>query len=276
MLNNIKTVVITGAGRGLGLELARVHARKGYRLVLADIDSAALQKGAEAFEREGFEVLARSCDVRRPEDVQSLLDACVERWGVLNRLINNAGVAVAGAMDAVPVDDWRWVFDINLMGVVHGCHAAARIMKDQGHGQIVNIASLAGLLTLPGMSAYNASKAAVVSLSETLHAELIPWGIEVSVVCPSFFKTGLGQSLRCPDAGAASQLERLMQSSRLNADAIAKHIVEAVDQHALHILPHPQGAYWWRLKRLSPAIYDMLMRRVAYKQYRHQQRNHPK
>ncbi len=276
MPKNTKTVVITGAGRGLGLELARIHARQGFRLALSDIDTESLKKVADAFQQVGTEVLALPCDVRRSEDVQKLLDHCVDRWGSLDRLINNAGVAVAGSIDAVPVEDWKWVLDINLMGVVHGCHAAARIMKSQGSGQIINIASLAGLLTLPGMSAYNASKAAVVSLSETLHAELAPWGIQVSVVCPSFFKTGLGRSLRCPDAGAASHLERLMQSSQLSASAIAEHIVQGVDHHELHILPHPQGAYWWRLKRLSPGLYDLLMRRVAHKQYQHQQRKNPK
>ncbi|NNM52657.1 MAG: SDR family oxidoreductase [Pseudomonadales bacterium] len=260
-----QVVAITGAAGGLGRCLAETYGKAGWSMVLGDIDAEQLHTTVEALKKQGVQVSGFACDVRRDEDVQTLVSAAYQTYGHLDCMINNAGVATAGAIDALSLDDWRWVLDINLMGVVRGCHAVAQRFKQQGHGQIINIASLAGLMTLPGMSAYNASKAAVVSLTETLHAELAPYGIHVSVVCPSFFKTGLGNSMRSTDPGMKKFLDHLMTSSLLSAEDIAEFTYRESQRERLHILPHRQGRRWWWLKRLLPGVYFNIMRKAAEK-----------
>ena len=270
-----QVVAITGAAGGLGRCLAETYGKEGWSLMLGDIDVAQLNATVASLQKQGFAVSGQACDVRQDEEVEGLVEAAYRIYGQLDCMINNAGVATAGAIDELTLNDWRWVVDINLMGVVRGCYAAAQRFKQQGHGQIINIASLAGLMTLPGMSAYNASKAAVVSLTETLYAELAPYGIHVSVVCPSFFKTGLGNSLRSSDPGMKNFLERLMASSALSAEAIAELIFRQSQQHRLHILPHQQGRRWWWMKRLLPGAYFKMMRQAAEKaRRRDQQRRH--
>jgi short-subunit dehydrogenase len=140
--------------------------------------------------------------------------------------------------------------DINFFGVLRGCQAAVPVMKEQGSGHIVNIASMAGLLNPPGMSSYNVSKAAVVSLSETLVAELQPYGIGISCVCPSFFKTNLGESMRSPDESTSSNLTKLMDNSgELSAEDIAKLIYEAVQNNQYLVLPHSKANAAWEYKQ---------------------------
>ncbi len=267
-----KTVLITGAAGGLGRELAQVYGQAGWQLALADNDAPLLEQTAQTLAAAGFNVLTHACDVRNDHDVQAFIDNSIRHYGDIHCLINNAGVAVAGSIDGVTLTDWQWVMDINLLGVVRGCHYAVARMKTQGFGQLINIASLAGLLTLPEMSAYNASKAAVVSLSETLHAELAPYGIRVHVVCPGFFKTGLGRSLRSPNPATAAHLEKLMLNSSLSAREIARTIYQRAALNDLYILPHRSGNTWWHLKRYSPLLYFRLMQRTASRLYRYHQR----
>ena len=131
--------------------------------------------------------------------------------------MNNAGVAQAGSIETTSIDDWRWIIDINLLGVVRGCRVFTPVLKQQRSGHLVNIASMAGLLDVPFMSSYNATKAAVVSLSETLQNELHATGIGVSVVCPSFFQTNIGESLRADDPGLRKAMSKLLARSAITA-----------------------------------------------------------
>ncbi|RLT98612.1 MAG: SDR family oxidoreductase [Ketobacter sp.] len=244
-----KRVLITGAASGLGKALALKYARQGHHVAIVDLND---ERGAETLVQlklSGVDAFYQRCDVRKMEDVEQAVAATKKRWGGIDILINNAGVAAGGPFDWVSSEDWEWVMDINFFGVLRGCQASVPVMKEQGSGHLVNIASMAGLLNPPGMSNYNVSKAAVVSLSETLVAELQPWGIGVTCVCPSFFKTNLGESMRSPDKTTAAKLDKLVEgSSDLSADDIATMIYDAVEANQFLVMPHEKARQAWDFK----------------------------
>ncbi len=258
-----RSVVITGAASGLGRALARTYAARGDRLMLGDIDVSGLEALTRELTAKGAEVAFRPCDVCSDTQVSTLVDAAVAQWGTLDVIVNNAGVAAHGAIDQSALDDWRWIVDINLMGVVRGCNAASAVFKRQGHGSIINVASMAGLLSSPDMSAYNTTKAAVVALSETLHSELSAYGIGVSVVCPGFFATGLTNTMRSPMPGMDVFVQKLMARSSLTADDVARIVVDAAARGPLYILPHFNMRPLWWAKRAVPVLYFHGMKMVA-------------
>lgn len=247
------TILITGGASGLGRELAMLASARGYRVAIADINSLRGNEVCQALAEAGTEHLYLDCNVQRDADLRQAVERIISRWGQLDVLINNAGVAAAGLFETLPAEDWDWIMDINLMGVVRGCRAAVTAMKRQGSGHIVNIASMAGLTPPPGMSSYNVSKAAVVTLSETLYAELAPLNIHVSVACPSFFRTNLGDSLRTPDPVTRARFERLLEKQPYTAGEIAERIFRGIEKNDFLILPHPAARSAWRLKRWRPA-----------------------
>ena len=260
-----KRIFITGGASGLGRALAERFARAGWRVCIGDLNDTrgadtlgALQgKGAAATEY-------LHCDVTREEDLVAAARRLEELWGGVDVVVNNAGVAQAGAIDEVSIDDWRWVIDINLLGVVRGCKVFTPVFKKQRGGYFVNVASMAGLLDAPMMSSYNATKAAVVSLSETLQNELAEEGIHVSVVCPAFFKTNLSESMRTPDPAMRLKLDKLLNRSSITAEDVADKTFKAVERKTFYVLTHPQSEYTWILKKLLPrAIYSPAMRRLS-------------
>ena len=242
-------IFITGGASGLGRELALRFARAGWRVCIADLHDG---RGAETAAALGPGGEYLHCDVTREEDLQAAARRLDERWGGVDVVVNNAGVADAGAIEEVPLDAWRWILDVNLLGVVRGCRAFTPLFKRQGHGHFVNVASMAGLLDVPQMASYNASKAAVVSLSETLQNELADDGIGVTLVCPGFFKTRLLESLRTQDPGLRSAMEGLFARSPVTAEQIAEQVFRAVERGDFYVLPHPAGRTAWWLKRLLP------------------------
>ncbi|MDP1567240.1 MAG: SDR family oxidoreductase, partial [Polaromonas sp.] len=197
-----KTAVLTGAGSGFGLECARIGARLGMNLVLADVQQDALDQAAAEISATGAPVLAFRLDVSRAAEVEALGAAVFERFGAPHFVFNNAGVGAGGLVWENTLKDWEWVIGVNLMGVAHGVRvftpmmleAAAKDPAWQGH--IVNTASMAGLLNAPNMGIYNVSKHAVVALSETLYQDLalVTDQISASVLCPFFVPTGISQS----------------------------------------------------------------------------------
>lgn len=254
-----RRVFITGGASGLGRGLAERYARAGCRVCIGDIHD---ERGAEAAAALGGEAFYLRCDVRREEDLQSAADALVARWGGVDVVVNNAGVAGAGAIDQLTLDDWEWILDINLLGVVRGCRVFTPVFRRQGGGRFVNVASMAGLLDVPLMSSYNASKAAVVSLSETLQNELEDAGVRVSVVCPSFFRTNLHESMRTPDPALAQMVDRLLENGPIPADEVLDRIFRDIEAGEFYVLPHPLGRRAWRLKRLLPrGAYRALVRK---------------
>lgn len=254
-----KRAFITGAASGLGRAIGAELAVAGWRLGLLDVSAAKLAEAEGALRAAGAVTSTHAGDVACESFVAASVADFAARANGLDLIVNNAGVAVAGPAETTPPADWRWVLDINVLGVVWGCQAALPRMRDARSGLVLNVASSAGFAAAPQMSAYNASKAAVISLSETLAAELSGSGVQVSVAMPGFFRTGLLETMRAPpEAGALAR--RLMDGSAHDATAAARAILAAAAAGELYI-PWP-GEYRlaWRLKRLFPRWF---VRRVA-------------
>jgi len=195
------------------------------------------------------------CDVTRVEEVQAMAAHVFAAWGGLDLLVNNAGVAAAGVVGNMPIEDWHWLMNINLWGMVYGCHAFIPRMKQSQRGHIINVASLAGILSLPEMACYNVSKAAVISLSETLRGELAPFGIGVSVVCPSFFNTNLLRDMRYCDEFQCTFAHAAFDNARMTSEDVAGLVLKAWEKNRLYVLPQASAKMQWFFKRLSPANY---------------------
>src|SRR3954469_12791847 len=192
-----KTAFVTGGASGIGLALGRAFAQAGMNVMLADIEADALREAAESLSAIRPKVRTVSCDVADQESVDSAAQATIEAFGKVHVVCNNAGVAAAGGIDAISLDNWRWVLDVNLMGVLHGIRTFLPHIRAHGEGgHIVNTASMAGMNSGLGFSPYVASKFAVVGMSEGLAAQLKPHGIGVSVLCPHFVRTATGDSGR--------------------------------------------------------------------------------
>lgn len=248
---NGKTAVITGAGSGFGRELAAVCAGEGMRLVLADIDADGLDGTVERL--DGAEAECVTCNVARAEDVERLADIADERFGGTHLLFNNAGVAVAGPAWTATLDDWKWMLDVNVMGVVHGIRSFVPRMLDRGGpAHVVNTASVAGLLSVPGSSVYCVTKHSVVTLSECLYHDLRAAGAEigVSLLCPAYVNTGIAESdrNRPPELGETNpqaaeyeaRVRKAVRSGRISAAEVAEMTVAAVKDDRFYILTHPR------------------------------------
>ena len=250
-----RRVVITGAGGGLGRALALAFARRGWKIAICDVNATGLQATAARISDHGVDVLVQECDVTSDHDIEQLRDTCVRKWGGIDVLINNAGVASMGAIHREPLSRWQRLIDINLLGVVRGCKTFVPLLKEQSGGHIVNIASIAGIANTPYMAAYNATKAAVISLSETLQPELKSSNIGVTVVCPAMFKTGIAEGSEIGNPKLKRALEEQMENSPISADDIALQVYRAVEQNQFLLIPHKASRWQWRLKRLSPSLY---------------------
>jgi len=229
-----KVAVVTGAASGIGLALAGRFGRDGMRVVLADVERGPLDRAAEALGADigADNVLAVPTDVRDEQAVDALAAATFERFGTAHVVCNNAGVGVGGLAWTVPADRWRWIVEVNLLGVAHGIRAFVPRMIEQGEGHVVNTASAAGLLTGPAMGPYYATKHAVVALSEALHFDLQLTGaaVGVSVLCPEWVRTRIFDSERTrPDdvgempgwSGTSPDPEQVTVDAEPEADAEA-------------------------------------------------------
>ncbi|MBB1382219.1 SDR family oxidoreductase, partial [Shewanella sp. SR41-2] len=212
-----QNVVVTGAASGLGKALALKWASQHAEVCVADINKPAGEQVCQEIQALGGKAFFVPCDITNTDSITALVQVLNERWQHIDVLINNAGVASADKIEVESILQWRWVMEINLFGIVNMCQQFVPIFKQQGVGSIVNVASQAGLTPIPFMSSYNASKAAVVSLSETLRLELADDNINVSVLCPGFFKTNLGSSLRTQLPTMEKLLGKLFDKSPINA-----------------------------------------------------------
>ncbi len=251
-----KVTVITGAGSGFGREFALLAHSKGCKLVLADIQTAALHDTVSELEKLGAQVIAQTVDVAKAADVEALANAAVKKFGSIDLAFNNAGVGSGGLIWENSLKDWEWVMGVNVMGVVHGIHYMTPIMlKQNREAHIVNTASVAGLLTAQLMGIYNVSKHSVVALSETLFHDLrtIHSSIGVSVLCPAFVPTGIHQShrnrpdaLKTGDAPTASQIsaqkasEKAVTSGKMTAPQVAIQVFDAIADNQFYIFTHPK------------------------------------
>lgn len=258
-----KRVLITGAGSGLGRACALEFAARGARVAASDTRLDAAQETAHLVSQRGSASLAMALDVTSEDDFSAAVAEMQRAWGGVDVLVNNAGVATAGTVVDSPIKQWQWVLDINLLGCVRGARAVIPLMQEQKSGHIVNVASFAGIANPPAVASYNAAKAAVISLSETLRFELHP-DVGVSVVCPSFFKTALLETSRSGQLSEADQasspqvvriMDRLMAKATVTAEDVARDLVDAVLSGTFLVMSHPDARSRTRLKRLSPELY---------------------
>jgi NAD(P)-dependent dehydrogenase (short-subunit alcohol dehydrogenase family) len=256
-----RTAVITGAASGFGLEVARIAAREGMNVVLADVQADALQQAAAELAAGGAAVLAHRLDISKAAEVEALAAAVVQRFGVPSFVFNNAGVGCGGLIWENTLADWEWVLGVNLWGVVHGIRCFTPLMLQAARsdpafeGHIVNTASMAGLLNPPNMGVYNVSKHAVVSMSETLYQDLrlVTEQVTASVLCPFFVTTNITRSERNRPAELAaapptkSQLigqamgDKAVGSGKVSAAMVAQQVFDALREQRFYIYSHPQA-----------------------------------
>ena len=266
--------IVTGGASGIGRSLAARLAGRGDTVIIADIDAAGAAATAEDLNaRSTGKSFPAELDVTDADAVRDLYQRTARDHGRLDLVFNNAGIAVAGLAEELALAHWDRAVDINLKGVVHGVDAAYRIMLDQGHGHIVNTASLAGLFPMPLGAPYTATKHAVVGLGLALRAEAATRGIKVSTVCPGFVDTSLLKTVNAglPETGMSSKPEAEEDpgaaSKLYSPDAMAADIMKGVARNRALIVAPASGRLAWRVMRISPRL-AIRLGRVAVKGYR--------
>lgn len=248
--------VVTGAGSGIGRAFAVELARRGGTVVCSDIDLDAAQRTVADIEVSGGTACATRCDVSAVEDVHGLAGTAAEFFGAPPTfVVNNAGVGAGGELiGRTPLEDWEWTLGINLWGVIHGCHVFAPVLREAGHGSIVNVASAASFGSAPRMGPYNVSKAGVLALSETLAAELSGTGVRVSVLCPTLVKTNILQSGRITNS-STDLAAPLMRRLGMSAERVARITLDTHDRGGLYVMPQLDAKLGWRMKRAAPGVF---------------------
>ena len=244
-----RVAVITGGAGGIGMAMAQTFAARGAKLVLADLDDAALQRATETLTAAGAQALGVKTDVSKLDSVRALADAAVRRFGAVHIVCNNAGIGVFGMMSQATHRDWEFTMNVNFWGVVHGVETFVPLLLQQGDGgHIVNTASMAGLVGMQWLGIYCASKFAVVGLTESLHRELKPQGIGVSVLCPMIVATNINensvrmrpQELRNPGDPVVLPPASEMKGGTIAPEEVARRVVRGIERKDLYILTHPE------------------------------------
>ncbi len=246
-------VLVTGGSSGLGAALAAAFVARGDEVLVGDLEEPQAATGVEFLR----------LDVRSDADWAAAYDWVAEHWGGLDVLVNNAGVAGGGRIDVAGMDEWQWITEINLFGVVRGTRTFVPLFKRQRSGHVVNIASLAGLVHPAGMASYNAVKAGVVAFSETTAHELAEWEVQCSVVCPSYFRTRLVESMQGSDTAVGQVIGGLVSAAPLGPEDIAAAVIEGMDRGEELILPDDAARAAYDLKLSDRAAYDQMMRKQA-------------
>lgn len=247
-----RRVLVTGAASGLGLAMARRFAAEGDLVLATDL---ATERPTAVDESMSYLPL----DVTSDGDWEAALTWVSDTWGGLDILVNNAGIGSGGRIEVAPMSEWERVLDVNLLGVARGCRTMTPIFKAQGSGHIVNIASLAGLAHAPAMSTYNAAKAGVVALSETLRHELTPYGVTTSVVCPSFVRTNIAASMHSADSAIDATARRLVDGARTSPEEVAEIVLRAVARRRHLILTDVDGRVATLAKRYARPVFTAVM-----------------
>ena len=260
-----KVAVITGGASGLGLEIARLAAKKGMKLVISDIEERALKNSEREFSEQGVEVLAVRTNVAIGLEVEQLAEKTLQRFGAVHLLFNNAGVALNKSAWETTLADWEWVLGVDLWGVIHGVRVFTPIMlKQDAPSHIINTASVAGMLSPQGMAAYNVAKHGVVTLSETLYYDLKKRdaNVSVSVLCPAWVNTGIWDSARnrpedlqndaeqksADDIELEESARHAIQSGKVSAPMVAEIVFAAIAANQFYILTHPKIKKWIGLR----------------------------
>ncbi len=253
-----KTAFVTGGASGIGLALGRAFAQAGMNVMLADVETEALAIAVQSLQGFGPSARGVTCDVADPASVERAAEASYEAFGNVHVVCNNAGVAGGSGIDDISLDTWRWVIDVNLMGVLHGVRTFLPHVRAHGEGgHIVNTASMAGLNSGLGLSPYSASKFAVVNMSEGLARQVAPLGIGVTVLCPEFVRTRISESVRNrpkrygpvqapdPESAAGKLAAQQAELGRLGLDPmeVAAQVLAAIHKDELYVFTHA-GAEW--------------------------------
>jgi NAD(P)-dependent dehydrogenase (short-subunit alcohol dehydrogenase family) len=247
-----KVAIVTGAAGGLGKALAQELAARGCHVSLADVQGDLLAQTAAELESGGARLDATTVDVRDPAQVQSLVDRASRDFGRIDYLYNNAAINLCAELRDTTLQDWNDLIDVNFRGVVHGVHAAYPIMREQGFGHVVNVASAAGLIPAAAEGAYGATKHAVVGLSSVLRIEGAAYGVRASVVCPGLIDTPLLESTKyvefSPDA-----IVRISPEKAMDARKAARIVLRGVDRNRFFIVVSATAHTFWRIHRFAPA-----------------------
>ncbi len=251
--------VVTGAGSGIGRATALALAERGADLAICDIDESGLKATAEQARAAGRHVLEKRVDVASAEDMAGFANRTFAELERVDVLVNNAGIGLAGGFLDVPLDEWNTILGINVKGVVHGCSFFAPRMVEAGRpAHIVNIASMAGYFAAPGMSAYCATKYAVIGLSEALRMELEPSGIGVTAICPGVINTPITRTSRMygPDATEENRARgvRLYERRNYTPERVAKNILKAVQRNRAVAPVSPEAWIGYYAKRAFPGF----------------------
>lgn len=268
-----KLCVITGGSSGIGLAIAEALADQGARLLLVARDAVGLRTAAQQLRQRGAaEVQVLSADVARDEDVAQLIPAITAMAPAADLIVNCAGIVSGGLLHEVPLDEWKRLHDVNVLGVVRVLDAVlpamlARAARGEGGGHIVNIASGAGLVGFTGLSAYGATKAAVVSLSESLRTELAASGIGVTTVCPGFVKTPIAAKFRLfgrmDNEGTHHAIHAWFVRNDLEADVVARKTLAAIRRNRRLVVVGRDATSGYWTKRIAPAVLERFMARMA-------------
>lgn len=259
-----KRAFITGAGSGLGFAFATDLSKAGWRLGITDVNRERLNEAAMKLTQVGSEPRLFEFDVADYSAFQSAVQIFIEEHGGIDIGINNAGIGCGGHIDEMKIEDFRRVIDVNLMGVVNGCHLFVPVMKRQCGGHILNVASAAAFVAAPRMSAYNTSKAGVLALSETLRAELINDGIGVSVLMPTYVRTNIGvDSLGSEQDNKLARL--FVEASNLQPDVVAATTLARIAANELYVVMPREAITLWRFKRHLPNVFWKFISKEARK-----------
>jgi len=252
--------VVTGAGSGIGRSFAVELAKRKTAVVCADLNLETAKETVVLVRKAGGTAYAIACDVGKAAQVKKLAEQSEELLGhPVTLLINNAGVGIGGRFDELSLKDWKWAMDVNLWGVVHGCHYFTPGFKAQGGGAIINVASAASYTAAPEMSAYNVTKAGVRALSETLYAELKRDRIKVNVLCPTLVPTNIIKDGRIPGRYSKLADHALMNYALTTSDSVAKLTLNRLDKGELYTTPQVDAKLFWLMKRVSPNLYADLL-----------------
>jgi NAD(P)-dependent dehydrogenase (short-subunit alcohol dehydrogenase family) len=257
--------IVTGGASGLGRALAVRLASDGWHIAIADVDPSGGAETLRLVESAGGTGQFEPLDVTRVEDWARLRERLQANWPQLDLLVNNAGVAAIGDVGECPLESWQWVLSINLHGTIYGCHTFVDWLKaNRGGAHLLNVSSFAAMAPSPSMGAYNASKAGVVALSETLYSELKPFGVSVTVLCPMYFATKILERARSYNASHRQVIEQGIERSTLTADSVADAAVDAIARKQLYAIPGWQARRYWWLRRLMPVRFlNGLFRKTA-------------
>lgn len=248
--------VVTGAGSGIGRSFAYEVSRRGGAVLCVDLRRERAEQTAADLRKLGTHAVAYTCDVGDADQMAELAQKSETLLGrPVTLVVNNAGVGLGGQIGDVTLEEWRWCMNVNLWGVIHGCHFFAPRLKELGYGGIINVASAAGFAAAPEMSTYNVTKAGVMSLSETLSSELTGTGVKVTVLCPTVVPTNIVNDGKLPAYRSEFAKTAMTRFALTDSDTVARKTLDALDKGQLYMLPQIDGRIAWMFKRMAPRLY---------------------